>query len=154
MRAFTEKKLTLLNNRLYLGIGIRYIVILCIKRVSLKKGVVTVKVNKELLKGSTVTLVLSVLSRQDMYGYGMIKEIEKKSSGVFELREGTLYPILHSLEAEGMVESYWEKAETGRNRKYYKITAKGKNHLEKSKREWNVFSQALERVIWGGIVWA
>jgi len=113
-----------------------------------------VKVNKELLKGSTVMLILSILSRKDMYGYGMIKEIDKRSRGVFELKEGTLYPILHSLEGEGMVESYWERSENGRKRKYYKITAKGRHQMKQREREWVIFSRAVGKVLWEAIVWA
>ncbi|HEY5525072.1 MAG TPA: PadR family transcriptional regulator, partial [Clostridium sp.] len=56
-------------------------------------------INKELLKGSTIILILNLISKKTMYGYEMIKEIEEKSNGVFALKEGTLYPILHTLEA-------------------------------------------------------
>ena len=79
------------------------------------------KISKELAKGSTGLLVLSVISKTDMYGYQIIKTLEVMSENVFSLNEGTLYPILHSLEKEGSLESYWCEAE-GRKRKYYKIT--------------------------------
>ena len=77
------------------------------------------KLNKELIKGSTITLILNELSKEPMYGYKMIKEIEGKSNGVFIFKEGTLYPILHDLEKKKLIESYWE-VENGRRRKYYK----------------------------------
>lgn len=111
------------------------------------------KVNKELLKGSTTILILSLLERKDMYGYEMIKEIEVKSSGVFSFKEGTLYPILHSLESEGLVESFWSEGEGARKRKYYKITEKGKGQLKEKQEEWTTFRSAVEKVMWEGIVW-
>ena len=80
---------------------------------------------KELSKGSTSLLVLSVLESGDMYGYQIIKEIEARSEFVFSLKEGTLYPILHAFEKDGYVTSYWIENESARKRKYYRITDKG-----------------------------
>ncbi len=94
--------------------------------------------NKELLKGSTETLILSLLSRKPMYGYGLIKELEIMSNGIFKLKEGTLYPILHSLENKKLVESYWEEREGQRKRKYYRITDNGKKELADKKTEWSI----------------
>lgn len=111
-------------------------------------------VNKELLKGSTVILILSLLNRKPMYGYEMIKEIEKRSSGVFKFKEGTLYPILHSLEAEGMIEAYWEESENNRKRKYYRITDTGKHQVKEKQQEWVTFRSAVDQVLWEGIVCA
>ena len=82
------------------------------------------KINKELLKGSTSMLVLSLLENENMYGYQMIKELSRKSKELFELKEGTLYPILHALEQKNYIISYWD--ETGaKKRKYYSITKDG-----------------------------
>ncbi|MGN0542788.1 MAG: PadR family transcriptional regulator [Acutalibacteraceae bacterium] len=106
------------------------------------------KISKELAKGSTAMLVLSVISKRDMYGYQIIKTIENESEDVFSLNEGTLYPILHSLEAEKCLESYWCEAE-GRKRKYYKITQRGLKELEGREQEWNVFSSAVTKVLGG-----
>lgn len=111
------------------------------------------KISKELLKGSTVILILSLLEQKSMYGYEMIKEIEKKSSGVFTFKEGTLYPILHSLEAEGMIDSYWDEGEGSRKRKYYKILDRGKLHLKEKKEEWSTFRSAVDQVIKGVVAW-
>lgn len=111
------------------------------------------KVNKELLKGSTTILILSLLERKAMYGYEMIKEIEIKSGGVFSFKEGTLYPILHSLENEGLVEAFWSEEEGTRKRKYYKITGKGSGQLKEKQEEWKTFRSAVEKVMWEGIVW-
>ncbi|WZL71705.1 PadR family transcriptional regulator [Clostridiaceae bacterium 35-E11] len=107
------------------------------------------KINKELIKGSTTMLVLNLLSTSDMYGYQMIKELEKKSDNTFTLREGTLYPILHALENEGMVESYWEKTESARKRKYYRITKSGKKSLVEKQKDWQAYSNAVNKVIGG-----
>lgn len=106
-------------------------------------------IKKELTKGSSALLVLSVLEKGDMYGYRIIKEIEMRSEFVFSLKEGTLYPILHAFEKEGYVDSYWEGNEGERRRKYYRITKKGIKVLGQSKQEWNVYSGAVSKVIGG-----
>ena len=104
------------------------------------------KISKELVKGSTATLVLSVLKGKDMYGYVIIKEIALRSEQVFELKEGTLYPILHALEQEGCLESYWEEFEN-RKRKYYHLTRKGEKQLDAKKEEWQVYSKSVGKVL-------
>lgn len=86
-----------------------------------------------------------------MYGYQMIKEIAHSSGGVFTFKEGTLYPILHSLEAEGVVESYWTVA-SGRRRKYYRLTKRGHQYLQAKQQEWTVFRSAVDRVLGEAIV--
>lgn len=102
------------------------------------KGGIILKISRELLKGSTNMLVLSLLENEDMYGYQMIKKLSEKSQNVFELQEGTLYPILHSLEEKNLISSYWDN--TGaKKRKYYSITKKGKKHLKEMKEEWKLF---------------
>lgn len=110
-------------------------------------------VSKELLKGSTVILILSLLDERPMYGYEMIKEVEEKSSGTFSFKEGTLYPILHSLESQGFVESYWGEGTGNRKRKYYRITKEGQTKAREKKREWSTFSKAVDRVLGGVMVW-
>ncbi|MEN6462824.1 MAG: PadR family transcriptional regulator [Syntrophomonas sp.] len=105
------------------------------------------KINKELLKGSTALLLLGLLENRSMYGYEMIKELEKRSEGVFSLKEGTLYPILHTLEQNGLLRSYWSENQGKRQRKYYEITAQGIEYHKMRKEEWNTFSTAVERVL-------
>lgn len=90
------------------------------------------KINKELLKGSTSMLILSLLNEENMYGYEMIKRLQEKSENVFELKEGTLYPILHSLEENNLIWSYWDDS-TAKKRKYYTITEKRKKAIEREK---------------------
>ncbi|MTI95892.1 MAG: PadR family transcriptional regulator [Firmicutes bacterium] len=111
------------------------------------------KVSKELVKGSTVILILSLLESKSMYGYEMIKAIEEKSAGTFSFKEGTLYPILHALEADGLVEAYWEQAAGTRKRKYYRITAKGRAQAQAKKEEWVMFKTAVDRVLGGKLIW-
>ena len=102
--------------------------------------------SKELLKGSTSTLVLSVLENNDLYGYRIIRELEIRSEKAFEMSEGTLYPILHALEKEKYLESYWNEID-GRRRKYYHITNKGKEQLADKKEEWKSFSANVNKVL-------
>ncbi len=104
------------------------------------------KYSKELTAGTTPMLVLSVMEKEDMYGYKIIKELEMRSEQAFCLKEGTLYPILHSLEKEKLLESYWETAD-GRKRKYYHITKKGLKQLEVKKEEFKVYSISVKNVL-------
>lgn len=98
-------------------------------------------------KDANAILILSVLEKNDLYGYAIIKEIEKRSEGVFSFKEGTLYPILHSLEQNRYLKSYWVESEQGRSRKYYKITNKGLKQLNSSKEEWVEYSEAVNKVL-------
>ena len=100
-------------------------------------------VDKSLVSGSTTMLVLKLLEEKDMYGYEMIDTLRGKSKNVFELKAGTLYPLLH-----GLVESY-EKEAVGKIRKYYHITRSGKKELKKKSEEWKEYSQAVLDVMGG-----
>ena len=95
----------------------------------------------------TGLLVLSLLSREDMYGYQMIVELERRSDHTFAMKEGTLYPVLHGLERTGAVEAYQQEAPTGRQRKYYKLTKKGKVVLDEKRAEWAAFHSGVESVL-------
>ena len=95
-------------------------------------------------------LVLSILQEQNMYGYQMIKELKAKSQNVFEFQEGTLYPILHSLEEKNYITSYWDES-GAKKRKYYSITKEGKKHLKDKKEEWTIFSTGVNQVV-GGVL--
>jgi PadR family transcriptional regulator, regulatory protein PadR len=112
------------------------------------------KISKELLKGSTTTLILSLLNSKPMYGYEIIKELEMKSEGIFSFKEGTIYPILHTLEDKGLIISYWEEGNGKRKRKYYNINGKGKEFIKEKKEEWTIFKTAVDEVLKGDkIVW-
>ena len=117
----------------------------CITRYILLKEII-MRYSKELLKGSTHLLVLAVLENRDLYGYKIIRELEIRSENAFEMSEGTLYPILHALEKEKFLESYWEEFD-GRNRKYYHITKKGKKQLREKTLEWKSFSSNVNKVL-------
>ncbi len=107
------------------------------------------KINKGLMKGSTTVLVLSLLENEDMYGYQITQVLKQKSENVFELKEGTLYPLLHGLENDNAVEAYWFDADNGKRRKYYKLTKKGKKLLKEKKQEWQTYTKAVNSVIGG-----
>ena len=103
-------------------------------------------IKKELTKATSAMLVLSVLEKEELYGYMIIKRIAERSDNTFMFKEGTLYPILHSFEANGYVKSYIVEVD-GRKRKYYKITKKGLKQLQEVKEEWNAYSSAVRNVI-------
>ena len=95
----------------------------------------------------TELLVLSLLSREDMYGYQMIATLEKKFDSTFALKEGTLYPILRNLENAGAVTAYEQEASTGRKRRYYHLTNKGKGLLKEEAEQWNSYARAVDAVV-------
>ncbi len=105
------------------------------------------KIDKSLMSGSTTLLILSLLSGEEMYGYQMITELARRSNHAFDLKEGTLYPILHGLEAEGLVSVREKKSEEGRTRKYYRITRKGRRALDARKEEWVTFRKLVDAVV-------
>ncbi len=107
------------------------------------------KISKALMAGSTALMVLHLIAERDMYGYQIVKELDSRSSSVFTLKEGTLYPVLHGLENSGLVQSYMQTADSGKPRKYYRITKKGGTALADKKAEWDVFSKSVSRVIGG-----
>lgn len=107
------------------------------------------KLDKNLIGGSSILLVLSLLEEKDYYGYEIIKELESRSDKTFQFKEGTLYPVLHKLENGGFVKSYMAKGETGKERRYYQITKHGKRQLEDEKEKWKIFSVSVNKVIGG-----
>ena len=109
------------------------------------------EIDRGLIGGSTNLLVLSLLDESDMYGYEIIKKLESKSDNTFQFKEGTLYPVLHKLENKKYVKSYMSKGDTGKERKYYKITNSGKKQLAEEKEKWERFSISVNKVIGGGI---
>lgn len=105
------------------------------------------KIEKSLLSGSTPLLVLSLLKDGDKYGYEMAEELARRSDNTFDLKEGTLYPLLHTLEKEGMVKSYTKEGPGGRQRKYYRLTEEGRGQLEQKTEQWKLFSEKVNAVI-------
>lgn len=102
---------------------------------------------RELLKGSTESLLLCMISNQSMYGYQIIKDLEKRSKGYFQFKEGTLYPALHRLEKSGMLKGAWEKLPNGQVRKYYQLTEKGRKALDERLETWRDFSFAVNLIM-------
>jgi PadR family transcriptional regulator len=103
---------------------------------------------RELLRGNTVTLVLAVLKDGPLHGYGIAREIERRSGEVLRFREGTLYPALHALERDGWIAGRWETP-GGPARKVYAITEAGLAELAHRTRSWQVFACAVNRVLEG-----
>ena len=103
-------------------------------------------VDKSLISGSTTLLILSLLEEKDMYGYEMIDQLRQKSDNVFELKVGTLYPLLHSLEKSGCLTSYEGEA-AGKKRIYYRITPEGRKQLKKKTEEWSEYASAVMHVM-------
>lgn len=101
----------------------------------------------ELMKGNAVALILSVLSREPMHGYRIVKELDQLSEGYFAMREGTLYPHLHQLEKDGLIDGFWETVTGGRERKCYRITEKGRRELAGRLEEWRKFQEKVNRVL-------
>jgi len=107
-------------------------------------------IDKSLLTGSTTMLILKLLEETDRYGYEMIEELSKKSQNVFELKAGTLYPLLHGLEKKNMLTSYEKSTGNLRVRKYYSITKTGRKYLNEKTKEWKVYTSAVNNVLGGG----
>lgn len=101
----------------------------------------------ELMKGSSESLLLCLVAQQPMYGYQIIKELERRSQGYFKFKEGTLYPALHRLEKAGLVVGKWQMLPSGRQRRYYYITEKGRRALEERMSQWREFLVAVNLII-------
>jgi PadR family transcriptional regulator PadR len=104
----------------------------------------------DLLKGNVLTLILTLLEGEPMYGLQIAKEIARRSGGAFQFKEGLLYPSLHQLEKEGLVVSEWHRSGQGPDRKYYALTRKGRREGARRRKRWSAFTKAMGRVIEGG----
>ena len=107
-------------------------------------------VDRMLVSGSIGMLLLKLLAEKDMYGYEMIEVLRQRSQNVFELKAGTLYPLLHSLEEKNYLTSY-ESPANGKLRKYYSITKEGRKYLKARKEEWQEYQAAVLNVLWVGM---
>lgn len=108
-------------------------------------------IDKGYMSGSSRMLVLSILNEKPYYGYELIKTLKQRSNDTFDMKEGTLYPILHKLENDGLVASANQEV-SGRVRKVYSITEKGSKVLAREKQEWTEFSMAVNQVLTFGVV--
>jgi DNA-binding PadR family transcriptional regulator len=102
---------------------------------------------RELLKGSTDSLLLSLINRQPTYGYQIIKELGKRSNGYFQFKEGTLYPALHRMEKAGLIQGKWQRLPSGQERRYYSMTPKGQKTLTERLAMWQNFSTAVALIV-------
>ncbi len=103
--------------------------------------------NKDLIAASSTPIVLAILSEGDSYGYAIIKRVQELSGGRLEWTDGMLYPVLHRLERLGYIKARWEEADSGRRRKYYRITAQGRAQLSEERKQWQAVDATL-RGVW------
>lgn len=102
---------------------------------------------REWLRSGAQMMLLSLIKEQDRYGFEIIQELKNRSDDTFDMKEGSLYPILHRLEKSGLLQSYQKQGTAGKPRKYYAITSKGSKQLEEDKKTWNQFSESVRRVV-------
>jgi PadR family transcriptional regulator, regulatory protein PadR len=102
---------------------------------------------KDLVAASATPLVLAILAEGDSYGYAIIKRVTELSGGHLQWTDGMLYPVLHRLERQGLVTAKWGASESGRRRKYYRLTREGRAQLATQQHQWRVVDDTL-RGIW------
>lgn len=120
------------------------------EQIGVPQNVRIMQFNKDLIAASSSPLVLAILAEADSYGYAILQRVRDLSGGHLEWTDGMLYPVLHRLERLGHIEARWEVAESGRRRKYYRITAQGRKQLKEDRRQWQAVDAAL-RGIWKGL---
>ncbi len=103
-------------------------------------------INKDLVAASSTPMVLAILAENDSYGYAILQRVRQLSGGRIEWTDGMLYPVLHRLERLGLVEARWQTAETGRRRKYYRITPQGREQLALEREQWQTVNSTLEGI--------
>ncbi len=108
------------------------------------------EINKDLVAASSTPIVLAILAEGDNYGYAILQRVRELSGGRLEWTDGMLYPVLHRLERHGHVETRWEVADSGRRRKYYRLTSGGIAQLSEERRQWQAVDATL-RGIWSAI---
>ena len=100
-------------------------------------------IGKDLVAASATPIVLAILSEGESYGYAIIKRVDELSGGQLQWTDGMLYPVLHRLERNGFVRATWGEAESGRRRRYYRLTKRGSEELESQRRQWRVVNDTL-----------
>jgi PadR family transcriptional regulator PadR len=105
------------------------------------------EINKDLIAASSTPIVLAILAEGDSYGYAILQRVRELSGGRMEWTDGMLYPVLHRLERLGHVKARWQVAESGRRRKYYRITSQGRAQLAEERRQWQAVEATL-RGLW------
>ena len=102
--------------------------------------------NKELVAASTRPILLSILARGENYGYAIIQEVRRRSKDELQWTDGMLYPVLHRLEREGLIRARWGQGDTGRKRKYYRLTRSGGNALKEERNQWLAVHNTLSQL--------
>jgi DNA-binding PadR family transcriptional regulator len=106
-----------------------------------------VKLHKDLVAASASPLVLAILTEGKSYGYAILKRVGELSGGELKWTDGMLYPVLHRMERLGYIKASWGKSDTGRRRKYYRITKAGREQLEAHREQWQLVNATL-RGVW------
>ena len=104
------------------------------------------KVERELMRGAGVLAVLTLLDQRAMYGYELAEALDRQSEGALAMGHSTLYPMLYNLEAKSLIEPYWRDADTGRKRKYYRLTREGRRWLKVRRGQWTQLVEAMGRL--------
>jgi DNA-binding PadR family transcriptional regulator len=111
-----------------------------------------VNVGKDLVAASATPLVLGILSEGESYGYAILKRVAELSGGELQWTDGMLYPVLHRLERNGLVKAVWRRSESDRQRKYYRLTERGREELASQRRQWQVVDAALRRTLFRSLL--
>lgn len=104
------------------------------------------RIERELMRGAGPTAVLRLLSSREMYGYQLVETLATQTEGVLAMGQSTLYPLLYNLEAKGLIEATWHEADNGRERKYYRLTTKGKRKLKADTEQWRALTGAMQAI--------
>jgi PadR family transcriptional regulator PadR len=105
--------------------------------------------DREFLSGTITVLILGLLAERPMYGYEMLREAERRSANEFHLKEGSVYPALHKMQRDGLLKSEWRTHGSGRSRKYYALTAKGRRGAQLKRAQWEQITAALHAILDG-----
>lgn len=101
------------------------------------------RIERELMRGAGPVAVLKLLASGERYGYELAQALTERSEGVLEMGQSTLYPMLYNLEAKGLIRSRWETSDSGRRRKYYRLTDKGRRRLADDAAQWQAIARAM-----------
>lgn len=104
------------------------------------------RIERELMRGAGPTAVLKLLERREMYGYELVEALSQRTDGVLEMGQSTLYPLLYNLEAKGLIESSERDAPSGRQRRYYRLTSRGRQRLARNMGEWQSLARAMQAI--------
>jgi PadR family transcriptional regulator PadR len=101
------------------------------------------RIERELMRGAGPVAVLKLLQRGEMYGYELVEALASRSGGVLAMGQSTLYPLLYNLEAKGLIQGAWREADSGRERKYYRLTDRGRKRLAEDIKQWHALAAAM-----------